>query len=340
MAPQPLPHPRGRADRAPIDGRCRRGHRGRQGDVHRADRGRCARRSPRSPRPAGPTAWPIDIVAGPNEYLYGEETGLLEVVDGRPPFPRIAPPYRHGAEEVGEGRISAAHVAMAGEAGAPPTLANNVETMANVALILANGAEWFREYGTADSPGTIVCTITGVDAARPASARSPMGTTLREVITEHRRRSRAGRPHPRRAARRVEHVHPRRQARHPAHLRGHARRRVRASARAASSCSTSATTWWPSPRASPGSSPSSRAASARRASRTAWRSPTCCSSSASPTPPRPTLDELASRIDTVADEARCNLATQQQLVVGSLLALFPGDLARHLETSTASGRRR
>ena len=44
-------------------------------------------------------------------------------------------------------------------------------------------------------------------------------------------------------------------------------------------------------------------------------------------------DELASRIDTVADEARCNLAAQQQLVAGSLLALFPGYLARHLETS-------
>ena len=86
----------------------------------------------------------IDIVAGPNEYLFGEETGLLEVVDGRPPFPRVAPPYRHGAEEVGEGRISAAHVAMAvpclaASAGVTPW-ASSVTSHAAAAVVF--GIRW------------------------------------------------------------------------------------------------------------------------------------------------------------------------------------------------------
>ena len=41
----------------------------------------------------------VSIFRGPGEYLYGEETGLLEAIDGRPPFPRVAPPYRHGVDE-------------------------------------------------------------------------------------------------------------------------------------------------------------------------------------------------------------------------------------------------
>ena len=177
---------------------------------------------------------------------------------------------------------------MAGDAGAPPTLANNVETMANVALILANGADWFREYGTAESPGTIVCTITG-STQRSGVGEVPMGTTLREVITEIGGGPEPGVAHPRRAARACRtRSSPTPSSNTPLTLRGDARPPAPASAPAGSSCSTSATTWWPSPRASPASSPSSRAGSARRASRTAWRSPTCCSSSASPTPPRPT----------------------------------------------------
>ncbi len=135
----------------------------------------------------------IRIVEGPGEYLFGEETALLEVIDGRPPFPRIAPPYRQGVVEVvsndtdilsGSGLPAA--VLMAGpDAGtnAPPTLVNNVETFANVPAILAYGADWFRAVGTADSPGSIVCTVTGA-VQHPAVAEVPMGTLLGDLIEQ------------------------------------------------------------------------------------------------------------------------------------------------------------
>ena len=133
----------------------------------------------------------VEIFDGPSEYLYGEETALLESIDGRYPFPRVAPPYRRGVEEIvdvpadiGTGSSSAAHVEMAGpgnETVAPPTLVSNTETFANVAGILANGAAWFRSVGTEESPGTIVCTITGC-TLRHGVGEFPMGTPLREVI--------------------------------------------------------------------------------------------------------------------------------------------------------------
>ena len=126
---------------------------------------------------------------GPNEYLYGEETALLETIDGRYPFPRIAPPWRRGEQEVVEtgfdarsGSGQSAHVEMAGAGtGAEPTLVDNVETIANVARIIARGAAWFRTEGTEESPGTIVCTVTG-DVVRPGVGEVIMGTPLREVI--------------------------------------------------------------------------------------------------------------------------------------------------------------
>jgi NADH-quinone oxidoreductase subunit F len=124
------------------------------------------------------------VVEGPAEYLYGEETALLEVIDGRAPFPRVAPPYRHGVDEVGPVSASSAEVTMAAPHDAtvaPPTLVNNVETMANVALVLAEGADWFRAVGTAESPGTIVCTVSG-RTRRHGVAEFAMGTPLREVI--------------------------------------------------------------------------------------------------------------------------------------------------------------
>ena len=133
----------------------------------------------------------VSVVTGPHEYLFGEETAMLEVVDGRAPLPRIAPPYRRGVIEVVEhdddvdtGSGASAHVELAGpghETPAPPALVDNVETLANVAHIIAEGANWFRELGTDGSPGTIVCTVTG-DVVRPGVAEIPLGTTVREAI--------------------------------------------------------------------------------------------------------------------------------------------------------------
>jgi NADH-quinone oxidoreductase subunit F len=133
----------------------------------------------------------LTVFEGPDEYLYGEETALLETLDGRYPFPRIAPPFRRGvtevvehADDVGTGSGLSAHVEMAGpggETGAPPTLVDNVETMANVPRIISRGADWFRTEGTEASPGTIICTITG-STRRAGVGEVLMGTPLREVI--------------------------------------------------------------------------------------------------------------------------------------------------------------
>ncbi|MFI5053614.1 MAG: NADH-ubiquinone oxidoreductase-F iron-sulfur binding region domain-containing protein, partial [Acidimicrobiia bacterium] len=133
----------------------------------------------------------VTVFDGPSEYLYGEETGLLEVIDGRPPFPRIAPPYRHGVEEIfddpaeADAQIgTAAGVELAGptaESVAPPTMASNVETLANVPGIVARGPEWFRELGTDSSPGTLVCTVTG-STNRHGVGEFSMGTPLGEII--------------------------------------------------------------------------------------------------------------------------------------------------------------
>ena len=127
----------------------------------------------------------LAAVEGPSHYLYGEETGLLEVVAGRQPFPRLAPPFRQGIDVVGD-VSTVAEVTMAGPdnaTAAPPTLVNNVETLANVPEILAEGPDWYREMGTPESPGTIVCTVTG-RTRRHGVAEFPMGTPLRQVLDE------------------------------------------------------------------------------------------------------------------------------------------------------------
>jgi NADH:ubiquinone oxidoreductase subunit F (NADH-binding) len=144
----------------------------------------------------------IQLFEGPHEYLYGEETALLETIDGRYPFPRVAPPYRRGVVEVVEhdddatsGSGLPAHVEMASatdETLAPPALVDNVETFANVAHILARGADWFRTEGTDQSPGTIVCTITGA-TRHHGVGEVLMGTPLRDAIEEIGGGARAGR---------------------------------------------------------------------------------------------------------------------------------------------------
>jgi NADH-quinone oxidoreductase subunit F len=130
----------------------------------------------------------LSVLAGPSEYLYGEETALLEVIDGRGPFPRIAPPWRRGVDDVplhpgGHVEWAAANEMATRDRDVPvaPALVDNVETMANLPGILAEGADWFRELGTDDSPGSIVCTVSG-RTRRAGVAEVAMGTTLAELI--------------------------------------------------------------------------------------------------------------------------------------------------------------
>lgn len=126
----------------------------------------------------------IRIVLGPEEYLFGEEKALLEVIEGKDPLPRLFPPYVHGlfatAPQMG---WTATDVAPghAGRHESNPTLVNNAETLSNVPHILARGTEWFRGMGTVASPGTVVATVVG-DVARPCVAEVDMGTPLRHVL--------------------------------------------------------------------------------------------------------------------------------------------------------------
>jgi len=110
------------------------------------------------------------VFEGPDEYLYGEESALLETIDGRWPFPRVVPTFRRGL-------LSGTST----DDPPAPAVVNNTETLANVARIIARGPAWFRTYGTEESPGTMVCTVTG-STRRHGVGEVRMGTPLREVI--------------------------------------------------------------------------------------------------------------------------------------------------------------
>ena len=106
----------------------------------------------------------IHMHSGAGAYVCGEETALLESIEGKRGEPRSRPPYptTHGI-------------------WGKPTLVNNVETLANVPPILLNGAEWYRSIGTPSSPGTKAYTILG-NVNFTGLIEVPMGITLREVI--------------------------------------------------------------------------------------------------------------------------------------------------------------
>lgn len=125
----------------------------------------------------------VTVVAGPDEYLFGEEKAMLEVIEGRPPLPRWFAPYEHGlfAPSPQLGWEASATGRTPTGSGPNPTLVNNVETLSNVPHILARGAEWFRSIGTAESPGTIVATVVG-DVVAPDVGEVEMGTPLSAVI--------------------------------------------------------------------------------------------------------------------------------------------------------------
>ncbi|HUQ62139.1 MAG TPA: NADH-ubiquinone oxidoreductase-F iron-sulfur binding region domain-containing protein [Acidimicrobiales bacterium] len=113
----------------------------------------------------------LQVFEGPDEYLYGEESALLDTIDGGWPFPRIVPTFRRGVHQTSGDDDSPA----------PPALVNNTETLANVPRIIGRGPAWFRTIGTAESPGTMVCTVTGY-TRRHGVGEVRMGTPLREVI--------------------------------------------------------------------------------------------------------------------------------------------------------------
>ncbi len=118
-----------------------------------------------------PASIACSVFEGPDEYLYGEESALLETIDGRGPFPRVIPPYRVGLLGDDPHR----------RIGVGPALVNNLETIANIPGIVANGGRWFRTIGTPDSPGTVVCTLTG-DVHRHGVGEVAMGTPLWHVL--------------------------------------------------------------------------------------------------------------------------------------------------------------
>jgi NADP-reducing hydrogenase subunit HndC len=116
----------------------------------------------------------VHVHSGAGAYVCGEETALLESIEGKRGEPRSRPPYptTHGL-------------------WGKPTLINNVETLANVPAIIQNGAEWYRAIGTPSSPGTKVYTILG-NVNFTGLIEVPMGITLREVIGIYGRGLKAG----------------------------------------------------------------------------------------------------------------------------------------------------
>jgi NADH-quinone oxidoreductase subunit F len=106
----------------------------------------------------------IEIRVGAGAYICGEETALFESIEGKRGFPRVKPPFptTHG---------------LFGK----PTVINNVETICNVPLIIAQGSAEYRKIGTEKSPGPKLFCVSG-DIAKPGLYEVPFGVTLRELL--------------------------------------------------------------------------------------------------------------------------------------------------------------
>ena len=109
----------------------------------------------------------IHMHRGAGAYICGEETGLIESLEGKRAYPRIKPPFP----------------AVHGLFGCP-TIVNNVETLACVKHIVARGASWFRGIGPDSGPGPKLYCVSG-HVERPGVYELPMGTSLREIIEVH-----------------------------------------------------------------------------------------------------------------------------------------------------------
>jgi NADH-quinone oxidoreductase subunit F len=101
---------------------------------------------------------------GAGAYICGEETALLDALEGKRGNPRLKPPFP----------------AVQGLYGGP-TLINNVETLSNVPHIVANGADWFKSFGTEQSPGTKIVSVSGC-VQRPGNYEVELGIPTRELI--------------------------------------------------------------------------------------------------------------------------------------------------------------
>lgn len=108
----------------------------------------------------------IFLRRGAGAYICGEETSLLNSLEGAHPFPRNRPPYpvTHGYEGT-------------------PTAVNNVETLASLPPIIANGAEWYRGLGMGEHAGTKVISLSG-DVKRAGNYEVPLGLPLSELIEQ------------------------------------------------------------------------------------------------------------------------------------------------------------
>lgn len=109
----------------------------------------------------------IFVHSGAGAYVCGEETALLESIEGRRGYPRLRPPFP----------------AIEGLYGCP-TVINNVETLAICGQIARRGVEWFKSIGTEKSPGMTVYCLSG-HVKRPGNYEAPLGTTLRELIYDY-----------------------------------------------------------------------------------------------------------------------------------------------------------
>ena len=108
----------------------------------------------------------IEVIPAPHNYVAGEDTAVLEVIEGKKPWPRQKPPFPVTVGLFGK-----------------PTAVNNVETLANVAPIVLKGADWYRKFGTAESAGTMIFSLND-DVNRPGVYELPFGTPLRYLIEE------------------------------------------------------------------------------------------------------------------------------------------------------------
>ncbi len=107
----------------------------------------------------------VEIKLGAGSYLCGEELTMLESLEGKRGNPRIKPPFPAETGAFGK-----------------PTLVNNVETLANIPLILTHGTDWYRSMGTEDSPGTKIFAVSG-QVEKPGYYELPMGVSLRDLIS-------------------------------------------------------------------------------------------------------------------------------------------------------------